>query len=162
MQPQDVTPTNHPPFYLQPGVVDPDNAGQGFFKLCVSVNPATKIELHRLAISEGVTFWGSAAALILDYLAHNSTPLVFPAIAPTFLGCGGNRRAPGMNKSFKINVPVSSAAFGFLLRMAKPKHRAASVADVAQLAAEILHSNTPHLSALVRAARRWSALESTQ
>ncbi len=163
MQLKDAPPPQKTPLYLIREAVDPSGDDPAFLQIGVRVNRATEIELHRIATSERVVFWGTAAALLFDYIAHHNPYLDLSAPLPDYMAKpGGNRRVPGLNKSFKINVPLSYAAQDWFHAKTPANKLLPTESEIARYAAAILHGNAPRLAALVCAARHWAKLESVQ
>lgn len=148
------------PFHLLPEVVDPVLYTGPGLSHTVRVMRDTETVLQDLCATEGLTFWGHAAGMILDYFAthpdHADLENLTPAEAPPMLlRNGGARRFAPLSTSRRINVVLSHVALDWI---AAACTHPATTHKLARHCALILHRNATTGAALVRAARRIGGL----
>lgn len=119
--------------------------------LSVRAFGATENTLQRLVASEGLTFWGEAIALILEFCALNPD---WPDLhrledAPRGLArMGGAIRFPGAPVSRGIQTPLSPRSFAWVQSVAQ-----AHGIGVEKAASLILYRNAAAAVATIQAAR---------
>jgi len=119
--------------------------------LAVRALPATDHRLQRICAAMGLTFWGEAIGLILDFLAHfpELADLEDLACAPKGLTCmGGAIRYLGAPVSRGVMTPLSFQA-DRLVRSVAARH----LITREKAATLILHHNVKEGAALIMAHR---------
>jgi hypothetical protein len=143
------------PPHLQSWVDDPATYGGPGHTLSVRAMRDTEVALQGLCASVGLTFWGQAAGMILDYFAahpdladlENLTPAGAPAM---LLRNGGARRFANFSTSRNTNVILTPAVLAWI---APDPSRSARPEILSRRCALFLHRNAATGAELVRAAR---------
>lgn len=108
----------------------------------------TNTSLQRIASAERLAYWGSAAALVLDYYAHHPSDADFDLFrAPRVLVWGGGDRRPSTAANGVLCLPTAA---GLALSEALATETSLRPGQAASL---FLHMNA------VRAARAFSQIQ---
>lgn len=144
------------PLFLQSGVADPACIPEPGRALAVRVMRHTETVLQALCVNVGLTFWGHAAGMILDYFA------VHPAAADTdaltamnapamLLRNGGSRRFTPLSTSRNVKLILTPIARDWLNTQIAITATQQSLSSYCAL---VLHRNAARGADLVRAARQ--------
>lgn len=151
------------PLYLQQKIPDPTQESKDAYILSIRIMRSTQAVLQTVCAAEGVTFWGQAAGIILDYLAHHPEQAERKDLddCPNSLhrsrtGGSGARRYPKTPLAGQVNAVLSPYAVDWLLE----GQNGLFLPTATLQASLILYRNASRAAPLVRAARHAARMES--